>query len=97
MNQIIIQAIKMRTKLTFSYHGHPRQVDPYIYGIDTKGHIALLVYQTGGSSASGRIPEWRIFHESGISQLRSAGTQFAKKLLTGATKKDSFATIFAEI
>jgi hypothetical protein len=47
----------------FSYLGHERVVEPHTYGVDKKGHRTLRAYQVRGSSRSGRVPDWRIFHE----------------------------------
>ena len=93
----IADAIRNRQMLTFQYHGHHRVVEPYTYGIDQKGHAALRAYQTGGTSGSGRIPDWRIFHESEILALKSLEQHF--DIRSGDYKKNDsfFSTIYAEL
>lgn len=97
MLNIIISAIKNKHKLAFTYRGHQRLVDPHTYGIDRKGHAALRAYQSGGTSDSGRIPDWRIFHESEIIALKSLEQHFDTRL--AEYKKDDafFSTIYAQL
>ena len=57
-DQLIRQAIAGRRVISFTYHGHARVVEPHIYG-KTNGKAQLLVYQTGGTSSSGGLPDWR--------------------------------------
>lgn len=97
MNPQIKTAIQGKRMLSFIYEGHPRIVEPYTYGIDRKGHPALRAYQTGGTSQSGRIPDWRLFHEKDMRQLASLGTSFAPRLSEYRRGDKAFATIHCEI
>jgi hypothetical protein len=58
MNQAIVSAIAQRSVIEFSYHGHARVAEPHVYGVKN-GTEQLLIYQIGGTSSSGQIPEWR--------------------------------------
>ncbi len=59
MNQIICDAIHDRCVLEFTYHGHPRVVEPHAYGLSRTGREMIRCYQTGGTSDSGMVPCWR--------------------------------------
>lgn len=61
MNQTIIDAIRNRRVINFTYDGERRSAEPHCYGIDTKGHEALRAWQ--------RNKGWRLFHLSEIRQL----------------------------
>ena len=70
MENIIIAAIKEKKVLSFAYSGHPRIVEPHIYGIH-EGARQLLGYQIRGSSSSGSaLPEWRRFKISAMKNLQ---------------------------
>jgi hypothetical protein len=96
-NAQIISAIQGKRTLSFIYEGHPRVVEPYTYGVDRKGHLALRAYQTGGTSQSGRIPDWRLFHESDMRQIAVLGTSFAPRLSEYRRGDKAFSTIHREI
>jgi hypothetical protein len=66
---VIGTGIRDRWRLAFVYEGHPRVVDPHIYGVLTTGLLALSGYQVGGSSRAGKVPDWRTFHLESIEQL----------------------------
>jgi hypothetical protein len=51
-------AITQRRLIQFSLNGRLRIAEPHDYGV-RNGVPQLLVYQLGGESASGRIPNWR--------------------------------------
>lgn len=66
MKQQLIEAISKRMMIDFSYGGYQRIVEPHIYGRHG-GVEQLLVYQVGGGSASGGLPQWRRLDISRIS------------------------------
>lgn len=66
---VIGTGIRDRWRLAFVYEGHPRVVDPHIYGVLASGPLALRGYQVRGSSPSGEVPEWQVFHLEAIEQL----------------------------
>jgi hypothetical protein len=93
----IANAIRNLQTLTFTYRGHHRVVEPHTYGIDGKGHKALRAYQVSGTSSSGKIFEFRTFHESLIVGLAVSAQKFSGPRL-GYTKNDPiFASIFAQL
>jgi hypothetical protein len=42
----------------FEYDSYHRVAEPHVYGVNG-GVEQLLVYQIGGQSSSGALPEWR--------------------------------------
>jgi hypothetical protein len=93
----IADAIRTRHLLTFNYHDHYRVVEPHTYGKDQKGHTALRAYQTGGTSGSGRIPDFRIFHEAEITALSVSAQTFAGHRPGYVRGDPFFATIHAQL
>lgn len=58
MDQLIRRAIAGRRLITFTYDNLARIAEPHVYG--TKGGVVqMLVYQVGGQSRSGGLPNWR--------------------------------------
>lgn len=72
----IREAIVRWRLLEFRYDGHSRIVEPHTLGYLT-GTLRLLGYQVGGSSSSGRLPEWRLFTLEKIGQARLTDRPFA--------------------
>jgi len=94
---VICDAIQNMNLLQFQYHGHLRIVLPGTYGIDEKGQRTLRAYQVKGSSSSGRIPDWRIFHESGISSLTVLAEKFSQKPPEYVRGDKLFSTILCQL
>ncbi|HEY4241506.1 MAG TPA: hypothetical protein VGM88_16910 [Kofleriaceae bacterium] len=49
----VCEAIASRARLAFRYHGLPRVVEPYCYGVSSAGKDVLRAVQVGGESKSG--------------------------------------------
>lgn len=78
MKNSMIEAVRDRAVVNFSYSGHTRTGEPHIVG--TKNGVdQVLFYQTGGSSSSGALPEWRRFDLHKILDLKQTGERFAGK------------------
>ncbi|MDZ4715046.1 MAG: hypothetical protein SH819_06200 [Cytophagales bacterium] len=60
MNNKIIEAIKNKHLIRFSYDGGFRVVEPHCYGLTTKGNEGLRAFQTDGYSSSGEMG-WKMF------------------------------------
>lgn len=73
----ICDAIQGTRKLSFSYDGRNRIVEPHTYGTDGKGHKALRAYQTSGGSESGEYVGWEIFHADKIGNLSILSDTFS--------------------
>jgi hypothetical protein len=66
---VIGTAIRGRWRLAFVYDGHPRVIDPHVYGVLSNGSLVLSGCQVGGSSRSGKLPQWKHFELERIEQL----------------------------
>ena len=74
--QMIEQAIRSKSVVSFTYSGHPRVAEPHVLGIKD-GAVQFLGYQIGGSSSSGGpLPEWRRFDLAKISGLSITDQKF---------------------
>jgi len=60
-HELLVQAIREKRVLIFTYRGHRRVVEPHAYGRSTKGEALLHAYQLDGTSASRPPPGWRTF------------------------------------
>ncbi len=60
MNDIIVNAIKNRNVIEFTYEGESRTVETHCYGLTTKGNEAIRVYQINGYSSSGKMG-WKVY------------------------------------
>ncbi len=58
MNQQIVKAIREKKVIEFDYQGYHRVAEPHVYG-QNHGVDQLLVFQIGGGSSSGNLPDWR--------------------------------------
>jgi hypothetical protein len=76
MDKEIRAAIANRRLLKFMYDGCLRIVEPHDYGIH-KGVAKLFCYQVGGQSRSGKLPEWRLFALSKMSDPDPTNQPFA--------------------
>lgn len=70
-------AIENRQLLTFMYHGHPRAVEPHIYGVLGSGLHALSGYQIAGTSRGGELG-WKNFHLRDMSQVEPLDRHFPR-------------------
>lgn len=75
MQELIKQAIAGKRLLQFEYHGHHRLIEPHVLGVHS-GETQVLGYQTGGTSGSGGVPDWRRFVLSGIANLKLTDKTF---------------------
>lgn len=77
MNQIIINAIRNKQTLSFTYDGQPRVVEPHTCGVTTTGKESLRGYQVQGGHASshGNQP-WHLFTASKMVGLQCNGNTF---------------------
>jgi len=90
MNTTITEAIAQRMLLELTYHGERRTVEPHIYGIDTKGHDALLTYQVTGAKTG-----WRMLHVSEIHGLIITNNGFSGPRGRGNAKQ--FSQVFIHV
>jgi predicted DNA-binding transcriptional regulator YafY len=73
----ICEAISKKRVIKFYYEGLERIVQPHVYGKNkTTGKEFLRGYQVGGYSSSGKIPGWRLFDVSKISEIELTDETF---------------------
>jgi len=76
IDNLLRVAITQRRKIRFRYNGKERIAEPHDYGMQG-GKARLLVYQTGGQSGSGRLPNWRWTDVSRMEELEILSETFA--------------------
>lgn len=59
VDELLRVAIAERRMIRFRLDGLLREAEPHDYGI-MSGSLRLFVYQVGGKSRSGRLPDWRL-------------------------------------
>lgn len=77
---LLHDAIDRRRVIRFEYQGFPRIAEPHVLGIK-EGRLAVLTWQTGGSSYSGPLPDWRRFHIDEVAHLEITDEAFAGRRL----------------
>ena len=73
VSDTICRAIKERRRLSFTYKDSARTVDPYIFGYDERGTLALSAVQTSGGSGKG----FRSFHVDNLLSVAVTGQRFS--------------------
>ncbi len=96
VDNIIREAIANRNVIEFSYHGHDSIAEPHVYGIHN-GRKQVLVYQTGGSSASGSLPNWRRINVDEITSIRIKQQSFYGQRSFPSGEHSSFDEILAVV
>lgn len=95
MNQIICDAIHNRQMLEFTYHGHPRVVEPHAYGLSLARNEVIRCYQTGGTSRSGEV--WKLLKVDEIESLTVTEKHFVGERSGYARGDKRMSTIFCEL
>jgi hypothetical protein len=75
----LIGAISSRRVVEFRYRRLPRIAEPHTLAINESDVEQLLAYQIGGSSSSGRLPDWRRFDVDGIDALAVRSERFPRR------------------
>ena len=76
MEEQFIQAISQVKLISFYYQNLPRIAEPHILGV-CNDVTQMLVYQTGGQSKLGGLPNWRHVNIREISYLKVLDETFA--------------------
>jgi hypothetical protein len=74
-DRAIRKAITEKRLIEFSLHGLMRVAEPHDYG-KRNGSDQLLVYQVGGKSRSGGLPNWRWVKVADMSELKLLNATF---------------------
>ena len=77
MNSIICEGIHTKCKIKFYYEGGTRIVEPFCYGVNSKGDEVLRAYQTDGYSQSDKPYGWRIYIVHKISSISLLNDSFS--------------------
>lgn len=85
-------AIKDKQIVKFTYEGRTRISEPHVLGIKN-GVIELLMYQIGGQSSSGGLPDWRRVKVSKIQDFQIINEMFEGKRSTKTGQHSDFDTI----
>jgi hypothetical protein len=82
-DRLLREAIAGRWLIRFSLGGGPPRIgEPHDYGV-LHGVDRVLVFQVGGESRSGRLPDWRLVTVGKISALEVLDVRFAGARGTG--------------
>jgi hypothetical protein len=88
VDQVLREAIATKRLIQFDYEDYRRIAEPHDYG-ELGGDKQLLVYQIGGQSRSGTIPNWRLVRVAAMKRLRILNKGFAggRSIPSGKHKK----------
>jgi hypothetical protein len=88
VDQVVREAIAAKRLIQFEYEGYLRIAEPHDYGV-IGGEHQLLVYQIGGQSRSGTIPNWRLVRVTAMKEVRMLSKEFAggRSIPSGRHKK----------
>lgn len=88
IDQLLHRAIASKRLIQFDYENYLRIAEPHDYGA-IGGERQLLVYQIGGESRSGKIPDWRLMRVSAMKRVRILNKEFAggRSIPSGKHKK----------
>jgi hypothetical protein len=75
-HQLLLFAIREKRLIQFVYSGRLRVAEPHDYGMQN-GVTRLFVFQLGGESSSGRLPDWRLLDAEKICDLELLEAGFA--------------------
>jgi len=92
MNQIIVDSINSKRRLSFTYHGTTRIAEPQCYGMGTRGTELLRVHQIRGGRA--REP---LFDVAEIKDLVALDEHFTGPGPNYKKNDSAMKTIFAQL
>jgi hypothetical protein len=73
----LVEAIAARKTVRLTYRGAAVRVGhPHVLYRGPAGKLLLDMYQVGGYSSSGDLPEWRMFELAGIDQIEVLPERF---------------------
>ena len=76
MDGLLRRAIACRRLIQFEYEDYLRIAEPHDYGV-IGGEQQLLIYQIGGESRSGKLPDWRLVRVTAMKRVRILSKEFA--------------------
>lgn len=97
MKQIISQAIHNKIRLSFSYDGLRRIVEPHAYGMTSKGNEVLRCFQVNGGHNSPNPHNWELLSASKIFGLSLTEEHFSSARPGYKRGDKAMSTIFAQL
>ena len=96
MLQVIIDAVRNRKVLSFTYSGYARVVEPHAVGVSRTGKDVLRCFQTqGGHVKPGH--EWDFCEISKLSDVAATGQHFVGERPGYSRGDKHMTTIYAEL
>lgn len=89
--------IENKLRLSFSYDGFHRVVEPHAYGVDRKGHEVLRAFQVRGNSESGEYAGWKLLRVNQISGTAVLSGRFAGPRPGYKRGDKAFSTIWCQL
>lgn len=80
LHALLCDAIRARRLVRFTYDGYERVVEPYVYGVNTAGHEALLGWLVAGWTASETAPGWRMYLVPEMRQATATAERFTPRV-----------------
>jgi len=96
-HQTLINAIRNRQIISFTYRGHQRTIEPHAYGVSTAGNDVLRGYQTAGTSHAGPVPDWKLMTVTNITNLTWTGLTFSSVRAGYKTNDSAMQRIYAQL
>lgn len=98
MNVTLCHAIHSKLVTKLYYEGEYRTIEPFCYGISKSGSELLRAYQVSGfSKHSEKIPDWRLFTVSKITNMEITGLKFIGNRLGYDRNDSAMAQIFCHV
>jgi hypothetical protein len=95
-DRLIRTAIAGRRLIRFQLGGLTRIAEPHDYGI-MNGIVRLFVYQVGGRSRSGRLPDWRLVTLAEASDFELLESSFSGRHPVRTGKHQHWDRLFASV
>jgi hypothetical protein len=96
IDALIRHAIAQKRLLQFSFRGGVRIAEPHDYGV-RNGNTQLLVFQTGGASRSGGLPDWRWIDVARVSEVAILEQTFSGRRPAPSGKHAQWDQVFVRV
>ncbi|HEY8208375.1 MAG TPA: hypothetical protein VIG99_12885 [Myxococcaceae bacterium] len=96
VDRLLREAISGRRLIKFVLDGITRVAEPHDYGT-LKGVDRVLVYQVGGGSRSGGLPDWRLVTIDKVSKLEVLDRTFEGPQATVIKRRHHWERMFASV
>jgi hypothetical protein len=97
MRELICDAIGKRLRLSFTYLGQRRVVEPHLCGRTEAGDELMLGYVVAGHSSSGPLPGWRNYRLSEMHDVQLSNEGFENPRPGFNPQDPRFAVVFCQI